>query len=130
MYISFIIFHIDNGIITARFIQVPNDLLDCAMKGGTSMAIVGNKGCEAVLVTEQKSYALKRVETSNSGTTVLSTPHIVFMYKSYRAVIVINLCIVFFVPPTSGTSFAIESTASDYFEVMMAYSVLFWLDFS
>ena len=44
------------------------------------MAIVGNKGCEAVLVTEQKSYALKRVETSNSGTTVLSTPHIVFMY--------------------------------------------------
>ena len=62
-----------------------------SVENNESVYLKGNEGSnDAVLVTSNKTFALKKVETSNT---------------------------VFLVPPAKGTSFQIESKASEYYEL-------------
>jgi len=83
-----------------RLIEVTQDIADSVQKGEVLkiMGVVGSDGAskpsstsgEAVLCTKDKTFSIKKVETSNS---------------------------VFMVPPSSSGSFTIESRCGEYYEL-------------
>lgn len=100
-------------------LQIPSDMLKMVEKG-EDLRIVGSRSGEAVLCSSNKTFALKRVETSNCG---------MFCVSLCLTDVLSDMCVtaihhlgflrsVLFVPPSEGPRFTIESLSADYYEVI------------
>lgn len=71
-------------------VELPPEVLECVVNGEDLQIKGSDQGPDAVLCTSNKTFSIKKVETSNS---------------------------VFLVPPSSTTAFEVETMNSHYYEV-------------